>query len=167
MALAEEDARSMLISAERLKHYRDHFDGQREAQAWAMQCVFKSEALSNSSKQGSTSSAHETDFLPCVAMEVVKGRRILKWTHAFSYFMKGRKSECELFAFHQVRLQDTLELLSDLTENTDWESLLQTSSSSQDELLQKRSEALSLCHVLQEAFGALDTWMSGLETDAR
>ncbi|CAK0793329.1 unnamed protein product [Prorocentrum cordatum] len=161
-APAEEDARKTQISAERLWHYQDQFVRQREAQAWAMRCVDKSKALLDSCIQ-SSATARNLGFLPCVAGEVVKGRRILKWTHAFAYLMDARSPECDLFNLHQVRLLEILDMLSDLTENTDWEMFFQAeSSSSQEDLLQKRSEALSLCYVLQEAFGALDTWMSGL-----
>merc|ERR1712217_108906 len=63
-------------------------------------------------------------FLEKAVSEIRDCRRFLKWTYADAYFKNFPKKQKELFEFHQGQLEGTLERLSDIMENTPWDSLL-------------------------------------------
>ncbi|CAE7292692.1 ARI6, partial [Symbiodinium sp. CCMP2592] len=52
--------------------------------------------------------------------------RFLKWTYAYGFFATYAADQRKLFEFHQAQLEGTLERLSDILENTRWESYLLT-----------------------------------------
>eukprot|EP00928_Gymnodinium_smaydae_P006461 TRINITY_DN12291_c0_g1_i2.p1 TRINITY_DN12291_c0_g1~~TRINITY_DN12291_c0_g1_i2.p1 ORF type:complete len:114 (+),score=9.14 TRINITY_DN12291_c0_g1_i2:17-358(+) len=75
---------------------------------------------------------------------------------AHGYFAKYDTNRQKLFEFHQAQLEGTLERLSDITENTQWNSVF-SEEVSLKRFYDLRSQVVSLTQVVSEFFGNLKT----------
>uniref|UniRef100_A0A7S0ABC2 RBR-type E3 ubiquitin transferase n=1 Tax=Pyrodinium bahamense TaxID=73915 RepID=A0A7S0ABC2_9DINO len=94
-------------------------------------------------------------FLTTAVSEIAASRRFLKWTYAYAFFAGFNGDQRKLFEFHQAQLEGTLERLSDLMENTQWDAYLDPDAESMRPLYDLRTQLISLTDVVHKFFAHL------------
>jgi len=151
------DARSDLA---RYGHYWERFHSHEQAQKVSAREVKNSmQTLVVVFTSEKAFSVKDVEFLLEAAEQMVKCRRFLKWTYAFAYFLKGSSTTVKLFEFHQGQLEGTLERLSDIVENTDWQGFLGDSQLTHGPFYDKRAQTISLTNVVRDFFDSLCQWV--------
>lgn len=102
---------------------------------------------------------NDVAFLKTACQQVVSSRRFLKWTYAYGFFATYAADQRKLFEFHQAQLEGTLERLSDILENTHWESYLLTEVLSCQPFYDLRARVISLTGVVHDFFSKLQDAM--------
>jgi ariadne-1 len=151
------DARSDLA---RYGHYWERFHSHEQAQkVSAREVKNKMKTLVSFFTAEKSFSVKDVEFLLEAAEQMAKCRRFLKWTYAFAYFLKGSETTVKLFEFHQGQLEGTLERLSDVVENTQWEGFLGGGELSNRPFYDKRAQTISLTNVVRDFFDSLCQWV--------
>eukprot|EP00927_Polykrikos_kofoidii_P079530 TRINITY_DN76305_c0_g1_i1.p1 TRINITY_DN76305_c0_g1~~TRINITY_DN76305_c0_g1_i1.p1 ORF type:complete len:533 (+),score=93.66 TRINITY_DN76305_c0_g1_i1:50-1600(+) len=110
----------------------------------------------------------DVEFLKEGVMQIQASRRFLKWTYAHAYFAPLSKDELKLFEFHQGQLEGTLERLSDVMENSNWDEFLSDEAISHVPFYNLRSQVISLTSVVREFFSKLrDALQQGTLLDGK
>ncbi|CAE7265113.1 ARI7 [Symbiodinium natans] len=102
---------------------------------------------------------NDVAFLKRACEQVRNSRRFLKWTYAYGFFATYAGDQRKLFEFHQAQLEGTLERLSDILENTHWESYLLTEVLSCQPFYDLRARVINLTGVVHDFFGKLQEAM--------
>jgi len=99
----------------------------------------------------------ETDvrFLSEAVREIRDCRRFLKWTYAYGFFAKFSKSKRVLFEFHQGQLEGTVDRLSDIMENTNWDAFIDKEAVSHQPFYDLRQKVMNLRDVVHQFFSNL------------
>jgi len=97
----------------------------------------------------------DAHFLTAGVREIAASRRFLKWTYAYAYFANFTGDQRQLFEFHQGQLEGTLERLSDVMENTKWDTYVDPEVDSFRPFYDLRTQIISLTDVVHKFFSAL------------
>jgi len=97
----------------------------------------------------------DVTFLSAAVKQIEDSRRFLKWTYPYAFFASFKSSEKELFEFHQAQLEQQLEKLSDIMENTNWDSYVETDDGQSQPSVpfgELRGQVINLTEVLKNFF---------------
>mmetsp|Transcript_28250 Transcript_28250/g.65338 ORF Transcript_28250/g.65338 Transcript_28250/m.65338 type:complete len:508 (+) Transcript_28250:70-1593(+) len=140
----------------RYAHFYERFMEHDRAQRFAAkEQMDNMEALANILCQVLSFKVADVLFLCAAVREVVASRRFLKWTYAYAFFATFTEAQRRLFEFHQAQLEGTLERLSDILENTDWNQYAAPETTSKSGLYNQRTQVLSLTNVVHDFFSKL------------
>lgn len=102
----------------------------------------------------------DVKFLTEAVREIRDCRRFLKWTFAYAYFTtEFSKTQRKLFEFHQAQLEGTLERLSDVMENTQWDDFKAEEIVSSRPFYDAREKVIHLTDVVHNFFSHLQEAM--------
>eukprot|EP00928_Gymnodinium_smaydae_P006462 TRINITY_DN12291_c0_g1_i3.p1 TRINITY_DN12291_c0_g1~~TRINITY_DN12291_c0_g1_i3.p1 ORF type:complete len:528 (+),score=111.05 TRINITY_DN12291_c0_g1_i3:36-1586(+) len=141
----------------RYAHYYERYVAHEKAEQFAATDQRKQmESMAQNFSDCFSIAYNDLKFLVQAVDQIRQGRRFLKWTYAHGYFAKYDTNRQKLFEFHQAQLEGTLERLSDITENTQWNSVF-SEEVSLKRFYDLRSQVVSLTQVVSEFFGNLKT----------
>lgn len=151
------DVRNARSELQRYVHYFERFQAHEKAQYFAN--VEQREVIDNITQVLGGRHGVPVKDVECLAgavTQIVASRRFLKWTFAHSFVQNLKGKEKELFEFYQAQLEGTLERLSDIMENTPWDSLFDLGADAFRERFQGiRAQIVSLTGVVRQFFNSL------------
>lgn len=140
----------------RYAHFYERYLAHHKAEQFAATNQLQDmESVSHMLSSNHGFSVTDLTFLRDAVLQIRSGRRFLKWTYAYGYFSTFTDMQRKFFEFHQAQLEDTLERLSDIMENTRWESFVDESSISNQPFYDQRTRVISLTSVVRDFFSKL------------
>lgn len=147
-------ARSELM---RYGHFYERYVAHHKAQMFAVENQMKTMEFVGTSLCAISESLKVSDvkFLYDAVLEISRCRRFLKWTYAYAFYSQFKEGQRKLFEFHQAQLEGTLERLSDIMENTSWDSFLSDEAESFRPFYDLRAKIIDLTSVVHKFFAHL------------